>query len=135
MTQENVEIVRRGLTAAWRRPEPDLDVVNALYDPDHVLVSDWGIEGERYLGARGFRDAMADMDTTWRDWLQEIEEILDAGDDEVVVLARLVARGQASGSPASHRWALVITLRDGKIAATRAFLDPDEALEAAGLRE
>jgi ketosteroid isomerase-like protein len=135
MSQENVEIVRRALRAAWRRPEPDLHVINALYHPDHVLTTDWGIEGQRYVGARGFREALTDMDSAWQNWRQEIERVLDAGDEEVVVVARLVARGQASGSPVQGRWALVVTLRDGKIAATRAFQDPAAALEAVGLRE
>lgn len=38
MSQENVEIARRMCAAAWRRPEPDYDTINALGHPSHELA-------------------------------------------------------------------------------------------------
>ena len=35
MSLENVEIVRRAMEAANRRPKPDFATVNDLYHPDH----------------------------------------------------------------------------------------------------
>ena len=134
MSQENVEIVRRAVTASSAKP-PDFATVNALYHPDHVLTSDWGVEGRTYLGARGFAEAMADLDAAWQDWRQEVDEIIDAGEDEVVVLVRLKARGRESGAPVDQPWAMVIRLRDGKLAASRTFLDRGRALKAVGLEE
>jgi hypothetical protein len=38
MSQENLEIVERGIRAATASPEPDYNTVNALYSKAHVLV-------------------------------------------------------------------------------------------------
>jgi len=76
MSQENVEIVTRAISAAIARPKPDYSTVNELYAPDHVLVpvgAASGIEGEG-KGAEGFRA-----------WRREIEEFLSA---ELVVTVR-----------------------------------------------
>jgi ketosteroid isomerase-like protein len=52
-----------------------------------------------------------------------------------VLFMRLVAVGRESGAPVETHWAMAVTLRDGKIASSRAFLDRDEALKALGLAE
>jgi ketosteroid isomerase-like protein len=132
MTRENVEIVWRAIAAATARP-PDFETVNELYHPEHVLTSDWGVEGRVYNGPEGFAEAMADLDAAWQEWHQEVEQVLDAGERGVVVLVRLNARGRESGAPVDQAWAMVITLRDGKLASSRTFLDRDKALEFAGL--
>ena len=134
MSQENVEIVRRAMAAAIAKP-PDVETINALYHPDHVLTTDWGVEGTGYCGARGFAEAVADMDALWSEWRQEVDEVFDAGDSRVVVAVRLLARGRESGALVENATTWVINLRDGKISATRAYLDRDEALKAVGLEE
>jgi ketosteroid isomerase-like protein len=56
MPRENVEVVRRALEAAVRKPKPDFATVNALYDPDHELVTPISrLEGATLRGAEGFR--------------------------------------------------------------------------------
>ena len=132
MTRENVEIVWRAIAAATARP-PDFETVNELYHPEHVLTSDWGVEGRVYHGAQGFAEAIADLDAAWQEWHQDVEQVLDAGDRGVVVLVRLKARGRDSGAPVDQAWAMVITLRDGKLASSRTFLDRDQALRFAGV--
>jgi ketosteroid isomerase-like protein len=132
MTRENVEVVWRAIAAATARP-PDFATVNELYHPEHVLTSDWGVEGRVYHGGQGFAEAMADLDAAWQKWDQEVEQVLDAGERGVVVLVRLKARGRESGAPVDQAWAMVITLRDGKLASSRTFLDRDKALDFAGL--
>jgi len=107
--------------------------VNELYHPEHVLTSDWGVEGRVYHGAQDFAEAIADLDAAWQEWHQDVEQVLDAGDRGVVVLVRLKARGRESGAPVDQAWAMVITLRDGKLASSRTFLDRDQALKFAGL--
>ena len=54
-----------------------------------------------------------------------------------VVFSEWIGRGlgQASGVPISWRTFAVLHMRDGRIVRSQAFLDPEEALEAAGLRE
>ena len=134
MSQENVEIVRQAVQASIAKP-PDFETVNALYHADHVLRSDWGVEGRTYRGASGFAEAIDDLNATWQEWRQEIDDILDAGDDDVVVLVRLVATGRQSGALVEQPWAMVITVTGGKLIASRTFLDHHRALKAVGLEE
>jgi ketosteroid isomerase-like protein len=134
MSQQNVEIVWRAIAASMAQP-PDFGTVNALYHPDHVLTSDWGVEGRVYDGARGFAEALSDLNAAWQEWRQEIDDVIDAGEDHVVVLARLKARGRESGAPVDQPWAMVITLRHGHLIASRTFLDRTQALKAVGLEQ
>jgi ketosteroid isomerase-like protein len=134
MSRENVEIVRRAIAASTAQP-PDFDTVSALYHPDHVLTSDWGVEGKAYDGAPGFAEALSDLNAAWQEWRQEIDDVIDAGEDRVVVLVRLKARGRESGAPVDQPWAMVITLRHGHLIASRTFLDRKQALKSVGLKK
>jgi ketosteroid isomerase-like protein len=55
--------------------------------------------------------------------------------DRVVVMALTSAKGTTSGAATEARVAHVWTIRGGKIARLQTFRNPDEALEAVGLRE
>ena len=55
--------------------------------------------------------------------------------DEVVSLTRVQARTTRDAVAIEHRPGAVWSLRGGKIVRVRFFLERDEALEAAGLRE
>jgi ketosteroid isomerase-like protein len=132
MSQENVEIVRRAITASTSEP-PDVEALRALLDPEHVLTTDWGVEEGRHHGVEGYLAAMDQMNAAWESWEQEVERVLDAGEKGVVVLLRLKARGRESGANVEFPWAMVVVLCDGRIATSRVFLQRDEALKAAGL--
>jgi ketosteroid isomerase-like protein len=87
-----------------------------------------------YRGREGVAEAMRVWTGTWDDWRVELEEIVDAG-DRVVLIARESGRGKGSGIEIDQRVYGVFTLRDGKIVRWKGFIDRDQALEAAGLRE
>ena len=100
------------------------------------MTTDYGaMGGDSFIGVEGFRKALTEFDTDWGQWHQELGEFSEAGDDSVVVLGHLVARGQSSGIPVEGDWAALVKLREGQIIRTRFFLDHAEALETAGLRE
>jgi ketosteroid isomerase-like protein len=63
-----------------------------------------------------------------------IEEIIDAG-DQVVVVAHHRGRGRQSGVKVDTRFYEVYTVRDGKVARVDEYSEWEEALEAAGLSE
>jgi ketosteroid isomerase-like protein len=73
------------------------------------------------------------MNESWEEWTQEIDELIDAGSDRVVVVARLVARAKRSGAPVDSLWAMVFELDRGQIVSTRSFVRPEDAFAAAGL--
>ena len=64
----------------------------------------------------------------------EPKELIDLG-DQVVVLADMPMRAQASGVRLGETYACVATLKDGRVVCQRDFLDHAEVLEAVGLAE
>jgi ketosteroid isomerase-like protein len=139
MSQENVEMLRRvypvfSLQAAT---EGKLD---ALFDE----IADAEIEfrpppiypdqDSSFRGLGEFKEFLQGLGEVWDDWRFVPEEFI-VGDDDVAVLGYLHARGKGSGvevdTPAAHVW----SFRSGKAVRMQVFLDKEEALEAAGLRE
>jgi ketosteroid isomerase-like protein len=64
----------------------------------------------------------------------EILEIRDLG-DRLVAIGRTHARGEASGAAVESPIAFEARFKNGKAISIRGYLDPKEALEAAGLPE
>ena len=136
MSQQNVEIVRRGLEA-WQRD--DFESWLSGIDPD----VEWLTAVERGLGRAGSvyrgHEGMREFWNLWRtevdDFWTEAEEIRDLGDDRVLYLGHIRFRGPASGIMVESQLANVKTLRDGKIVRSEDYLSHKEALEAAGLSE
>jgi len=62
-------------------------------------------------------------------------ELIDAGGDEVVTVLRFGGRAKLSGVETDITFAIVYTVRDGKLGRGREYATRAEALEAAGLRE
>jgi ketosteroid isomerase-like protein len=134
-SRENAELVHRAYEAAGRRPEPDVETLLRLYAPDHVLTTDWGTGDQRtYRGLEGFRQALEDTAEAWDDFRNDVEEVVDAGDDVVVAMLRASGRGRASGTPVSRRVGVLIRLREGRIVSTDYHVTPEDALAAAGLK-
>jgi ketosteroid isomerase-like protein len=129
----NVDLVRRAIEAAIRRP-PDLPTVNSLFDPEHELLQlTHGPESRTpHVGAVGFRDRRAQMDQAGA-WRVEIDDAIAASDVRVVVLLRFLLRGERSRAQVEQRLGLLVTLRDGKLTRTETFPAWQDALAAAGL--
>jgi ketosteroid isomerase-like protein len=77
-----------------------------------------------------------------QDWLDTFDnfraepvELIDAGEDQVVAVLRLGGRAKLSGVETQLTYAVVYTIRDGKIARGREYAARDDAVEAAGLSE
>jgi len=138
MSEESVEIVRKVYEAAARR---DAQTVLALYHPEVELdASRLGIAG--YAGGRGgilrghegLRKFFREWHEAWGDIEYDYEELIDAGEHVISVVTRH-ARGRASGAEVGRAFALVWTLREGKVTRVVWFLTRAEALEAAGVSE
>jgi ketosteroid isomerase-like protein len=137
MSQENVELARRALSAVFRRPTPDFATVNALYHPEHEQISIASrVEGEsRLRGARGFREVLDSYSETFDWWEASAEEVRDIDDERVLFTGVFTALGKRGGVPVEQRFVLLVTVRDGKITRTETFASPGEALKALGLQE
>jgi ketosteroid isomerase-like protein len=131
MSQENVERVREGYLQ-WKT-ERNLDTT--MIDPE---IEWWfiGIDGSKvsYRGLDGFEKWLGLMRESWEDLWWEPERMVDAG-DHVVAFVTAHVRGRGSGIelevPLGNLW----TFRDGRAVRFEMFMNPDEALEAAGLSE
>jgi ketosteroid isomerase-like protein len=133
MSQENVEIVRRGLerfmttgrfAAGEVAPDFAWDMSNFQGWPEHQI----------YEGIAGAETFLRDWSAAWDDWSVESEAMHDAG-DKVVDLLRQRGRSKAAGMPVDMSFAMVWTLRDGVQTRMEMYDDPDEALKAVGLAE
>ena len=70
----------------------------------------------------------------FEDWEIHIEEPIDNG-DQVIVTSRQQGRGASSGAGTALTLGNIFTFRNGEIVHLQVFRRPEEALEAAGLRE
>jgi ketosteroid isomerase-like protein len=134
MSQENVEIVRRGWDA-WVRG--DLSGLLRLLDPDVVWDAthfhDW--PESTYHGFAGVERFLNEWRDVWDVYEIDVEDVRAAPDGRVVSLILQRGKGRTSGLPMEMESAQVATLRDGKVTRLDNCEDRAEALQAAGLRE
>jgi ketosteroid isomerase-like protein len=140
MSQENISLVRDLTEAVSSVLGPDPEVFDRAFR-DYAderfelhLPADYPEGGQIFRGREGMRAYAALLRETWQEWGFVPEQFLDA-DDNVVVFARLVARGHESGVPVELETNHVWTIRDGRATSMQVFRDRSEALEAVGLRE
>jgi ketosteroid isomerase-like protein len=136
MSQENVETVR---TLAEGFQQRQHERAFEFYDPE----IEWDSTRMRDLlpdiaGVfRGYEGVRAN----WRNWLSawsdlhfEIQDVLDAGDDVVLLIRNQRQWGKHSGLETEiPPYGMVFTFRNRKVIRVRHFPDQESALEAAGL--
>jgi ketosteroid isomerase-like protein len=132
VSQENVEIVRCSFEAFQRG---DYDAAMDAIDPHIEYDLTHFPDGKVYRGHEGIREAFRIWMGTWEDYTQELDELIDAGDDEVIALVRESGRGKGSGIELERPTAGLWTLRGGKAVRIRFYPAKAQALEAAGLSE
>jgi uncharacterized protein len=132
MSQENVEIVRR-IYASWA-PGSSPAESNLLHPDIEWVNPSYALEPGIRTGIEAFTSITEGLDETIGDFRMDVERFIDAR-DRVVVIATMRGRGSASGVEIERRHGSVWTIRDGKAVRFQWFYEPDEALEAAGLRE
>ncbi len=126
MSQENVEIFRRGVDA-WN--SDDFEAWINLYDAE----VEWFALMEVFRGRRGARQA-------WESFKGDagirvrFDDVRDLG-ESVLALGEIEATGRRTGLNVAQEIAQLITYRNGKTVSVRDFGSHAEALEAAGLRE
>ena len=135
--EENIALINRGLDAFSRG---DFDAGVADMQPDiewHVSfrIPDLPLDKAVYTGRDEVRRLWAAFRSGWATLTVALEEVVDAREDIVVVRARFVGRGSASGIEVDRTIFYVFEIASGKLKRLRPFDTGAEALEAAGLRE
>jgi ketosteroid isomerase-like protein len=132
MSAENVELVRR-LYAEGDLLRATPEQLDRLFDDDldanfeFRLPADYP-EGEPvFRGRAGVDDLRAMLGETWGEWHFEPERFLHAG-DQVVVFARIIGRGGASGAPVELETTHVWTIQAGRAFSVHAYRDRSQAL-------
>ncbi len=113
MSPENLEIVRRSFEAWDRRhheaaardfsPDIEMDATERVLNP------------AVYAGLEGALRCREEIAETWDDFHVEIEDMLPAG-DQVVLLVRTTRQGRGSGvvqANARAAWVVSVSCRDG----------------------
>jgi ketosteroid isomerase-like protein len=135
MSEENLAVVRQVYEAAARR---DTAAILTLYDAEVELdASALGLEGrdgDVFRGHEGLRSLFGDWHESWGEIEYGYEELIDAGDQVISVVTRH-ARGRASGVEVEQPFALVWTIREGKVIRVVWFLDRNDALTSTERKE
>jgi ketosteroid isomerase-like protein len=132
MSQENVEVVRRGYEKFSRTGDFDPDDwhPDAVFDNSNAIFADPGV----FRGFDRIREWFIAQGEMWRSQRYEPEEFIPVGVDHVVVPQRIVSVGRDGVEVVAHT-APLFTLRDGKVTCMKNFQTKAEALEAVGLSE
>ena len=132
MSEENVEIVAQG----YAQFSATGDLVEERTHPDFVwdmsTFSGWP-ERKTYEGTDGAREFLATWTEPWDDWEVELEELVDAGADQVLAVLRQHGSSKTTGLEVDMHFAQLWTMRDGQYIRMQMYADPAEARRAAGL--
>jgi ketosteroid isomerase-like protein len=125
-----------GIRAAFERGDP-----GAFFDPAIEAVDVEWVLTEQMEGRAVWtgREEIFEFLRTWTeqfdDWSFQVDRLIDAGDDRVVVLLHQSGTGKGSGVPVEWNSGVVYELRDGRVVRATNYSTLAEALEAAGLSE
>jgi uncharacterized protein len=127
VSEPDVETVRRSYDAL---NEGDVDAALEALDRDAVWRDSPELPGGgEFRGLEALGRFLGDFLAEWRDFHQEIEDAVLAG-DRVAVVIHLSAVGRSSGIAVDTRYAHVWTMRDSRGVRVDAYRTPE-----AGLRE
>ena len=134
MSRENVELMRRILSEFGETLQP----VSDLTSPDLIWnTGSWTLwtGPSEYRGTDGFMQFFREWIAAYDDWQQDVEEIVDAGDNQVVGITRQRGRLHDSDSWVDLEAGFVYTLDHGLLVRADVYGSRAEALKAVGLEE
>jgi ketosteroid isomerase-like protein len=131
MSQENVEVVRRGWDAYARG---DISAMLDVFAEDVVTVRPEPPARGRFEGREGVLESLFSWAEDFDEFNQTPLELIDAG-DRVITHVLQKAHGAQSGVPVTADFWFVFTLRDRRVVKLEMFASKTLALEAAGVSE
>ena len=135
MSEENVEAFKRFADANNRRDvEALLEELDADVEWQSAVLSSLGGGATVHRGHEGVREMLRDLYEAFSEFQVEFSEIRDHG-DRVVAIGRWITRGEESGVEVTPPLASVVDFRNGKAIRVRSYLDPEDALVDAAMRD
>jgi len=132
VSEENAEFVRRILSEGI----PALYRIIAGTSPDFVwdvsTFEGWPEQGE-FRGLDQFMGFLQRWVEPYEDWQIDVEEVIDSGGDRVVAVLHQKGRLRDSESWVEMHYAIVYTVRAGRLQRAQVYATPDEALQSVGL--
>jgi ketosteroid isomerase-like protein len=141
MSQENVEIVRAWLDTwvVWFNSQRDPDRLARL--ASEYLAPDVTYEEDPVWPDAGTYHGLTAVVRRFADYVDlvhiegvEAGEAIDAG-DVVIAKVRIAMLGADAGEAVEFLWTYTLRVENGRIMHFRAWYDPKQAFEAAGLSE
>ena len=132
---ERADLIRRIYGFDWaaiRSRREGFDELKAMVAPEFESQLSPQL-GERVLaGVEGLEMFVEAVEQDFSEFHYDADEVQEIGEDQVLVLGRIVARARATGMPLSGEFGHIWTVRDGRAARVEAHRDRDEARKAAG---
>ena len=132
-------LIRRMVALGWEAMNRvDLEFGLALYHEDVESIFDpravtLGMANTRGRDAR--RRVLTEFYAETRETHFQPDELIDLGDDRLLVTGRMKGTGRSSGAPFETEWANLWTISEGRVIRDEQFGDRMKALGAAGLSE
>jgi len=135
MSQEipPLETIRAGFDA-FNRGDYETWIARYAEDTEFLDLAETPDTGV-FRGPAGIRAWLAKLQEAWGEGFRFEPVSFTQGDRVVVVDTRAKGIGEGSGVPIEMDVHIVLRFQDQKIVWSQGFIDRDEALEAAGLRE
>ncbi len=104
---------------AWNRDDYR-EGARAAADPEIEVHLEQGADlpvdmADVYRGRDGYCQAMGDWVGSWRSWRVEIEDVVEVAQNKVLIVARHIGEGLASGAELEQWGGVLYTFRRGKI--------------------
>jgi SnoaL-like domain len=126
-------LLERAAHAAYEAWNSDnyREVASAAADPEIEVHAAQGSDvpvglNDAYHGPDGYCQAMEDWGDSWRSWRAEIEDVVEVAPSKVLITARHIGEGLASGAKLEQWGGVLYTFRRGKILRVDGYLFTDK---------
>jgi ketosteroid isomerase-like protein len=148
VSDEDVQLV---ISVFTRGAAPQIEMGELMRDDDHwdrfrgrfsrdVEVrfmtpgdSGVGVMEQEFSGVEGLREGWGVWMKPWEEFQVSVEEVVDTGDGQILVLASAVGRMRGTGAELPQEVAQLCRIVDGRITEVGFYLDQAQARRDAGL--
>ena len=133
-------VLKRAVVTCWEAMNRvDLEAGLALYDPDVDSIVDPDMTAlgfdETVRGRERRLHNLRQVYAEFHEFRFDPDELIDLGNDRLLVVGRMKGSGRSSGVPFDAEWANLWTISAGRVIRDHVFRDRAKALKAAGLSE